>query len=152
MNGRMYTAQFSEVAVTAQQDLFQIEANSVPAIIHAIFLSQSSDVGDAAAEALSILIRRVTDAVTNDITEVKLDQGSASANADLAVNSFTELVTGSEIIHSEAWNIALPFIWMPPPEMRIIVPVGDAVVVNLNTTPADSITMSGSMYFEEVGS
>jgi hypothetical protein len=148
----MYTAQFSEVAVTAQQDLFQIEANTTPAIIHAIFLSQTSDVGDAAAENLSILIRRVTDAVTNDVTEAKLDNGSAAANADLAVNETTELVTGATTIHSEAWNIALPFVWMPPPEMRIIVEIGNAVVVNLNTTPADSITMSGTMYFEEIGS
>jgi hypothetical protein len=148
----MYTAQFSEVAVTAQQDLFQIEANVVPAIIHAIFLSQTTDVGDAAAENLSILIRRVTDAVTNDIAEAKLDTGDGAANADLAVNETTELVTGAETIHSEAWNIALPFVWMPPPEMRIVVQVGNALVVNLNTTPADSITMSGTLYFEESGS
>lgn len=150
--GRMYTAQFSEVAVTAQQDLFQIEANTVPVILHAIFLSQTSDVGDAAAENLSIRICRVTDVVTNDIAEVKLDPASAAALADLAVNETTELVTGLEVIHSEAWNIALPFVWMPPPEMRIVVKVGDAVVVNLNKTPADEVTMSGTLYFEEVGS
>ena len=150
--GRMFTASFSEIAVTAQQDLFQIEANTVPAIIHAIFLSQTSDVGDAAAENLSIILQRVTDIVTNDIAEVKLDTGSGVALADLAVNETTELTTGAEIIHSEAWNIAMSFIWMPPPEMRIIVQVGNAFVVNLNTTPADELTMSGTMYFEEVGS
>ncbi len=150
--GRMFTASFTDVAVTAQQDLFQIEANTVPAIIHAIFLSQTSDVGDAAAENLSILIRRVTDAVTNDIAEAKLDTGSGVALADLAVNETTELVTGAEIIHSEAWNIAMAFIWMPPPEMRIVIQVGNAVVVNLNDTPADELTMSGTMYFEEQGS
>ena len=150
--GRMFTASFTDVAVTAQQDLFQIEANTVPAIIHAIFLSQTSDVGDAAAENLSILIRRVTDVVTNDIVEAKLDTGSGVALADLAVNETTELVTGAETIHSEAWNIAMSFIWMPPPEMRIIVQVGNALVVNLNDTPADELTMSGTMYFEEQGS
>ena len=150
--GRMFTAQFTEVAVTAQQDLFQIEANTVPAIIHAVFLSQTSDVGDSASENLSILIRRFTDAVTNDIAEVKLDTGSGAALADLAVNETTELVTGTETVHSEAWNIALPFIWMPPPEMRIVVQVGNGLAVNLNTTPADSLTMSGTMYFEEMGS
>jgi len=45
----------------------------------------------------------------------------------------------------------MPFVYLPPPELRIVVPVGDVVVVNLNTTPADSITMSGTMYFEEIG-
>lgn len=149
--GRMFTAQFTDVAVTAQQDLFQIEALVTPAIIHAVFLSQTTDVGDAAAENLSILLRRATDAVTDDVVEVKLDEGSAAANADIAVNETTELVTGSSIIHSEAWNIALPFVWMPPPEMRIVVKIGEVFCVNLNTTPADSITMSGTIYFEEMG-
>lgn len=149
--GRMYSASFTEVAVTAQQDLFQIEALTVPAIIHAVFLSQSSDLGDAASEGLSILIRRVTDAVTNDIAEAALDGGDAAANADIAVNETTELVTGATTIHSEAWNILTPFVYLPPPELRPVIQIGNVIVVNLNTTPADSITMSGTLYFEEIG-
>lgn len=149
--GRMYTVQFTDISVTAQQDLFQIEALVVPAIIHSVSLSQISDVGDASAENLSIRLNRVTDVVTDDLATVQLDTGDATQNADVAVNETSELTTGLEVIHSEAWNIALPFIWMPPPEMRIVIPVGDTVVVNLNTTPADSITMSGTIYFEEVG-
>lgn len=149
--GRIYSASFSEVAVTAQQDLFQIEANTVPAIIHAVYLSQTSDLGDAESEGLSILIRRVTDAVTNDIAEAQLDTGDAAANADLAVNETTELVTGATTIHSEGWNILTPFVYLPPPELRPVVEVGNVITVNLNTTPADSITMSGTLYFEEIG-
>lgn len=150
--GRIYSATFSEVAVTAQQDLFQLEALVVPLTLHAVYLSQTSDVGDAAAEGLSILIRRFTDAVTNDVAEVKLDSGSAAANADIAINETTELVTGTETIHSEAWNIAMPFIYLPPPELRPVIQIGNGVAINLNTTPADSITMSGTVYFEEFGS
>lgn len=149
--GRIYSASFTEVAVTAQQDLFQIEALVVPAIIHAVYLSQSTDVGDAAAENLSIIIARVTDAVTNDIAEVALDGGDAAANADLAVNEITELVTGITTIHAECWNIAQTFIFLPPPELRPVIQIGNVIVVNLNTTPADSITMSGTLYFEEFG-
>lgn len=148
---RMYTVSFSEVAVTAQQDLIQIEAKVVPAIIHAIYLSQTSDEGDAAAENLSIVINRVTDAVTNDLAEVLLDKGDGAANANLAINETTELVAGAEIVHTEAWNIALPFVWLPPPEMRIVIPVDSAVVVNLNNTPTDELTMSGTLYFSEAG-
>lgn len=149
--GRIYSASFTETAVSAQQDLFQLEANTVPAIIHAVFLSQTSDLGDAASEGLSILIRRVTDAVTNDIAEVALDGGDAAANADIAVNETTELTTGAAVIHSEAWNILTPFVYLPPPELRPIVQIGNVITVNLNTTPADSITMSGTLYFEEIG-
>ena len=149
--GRMYSVSFTEVAVTAQQDFFQIEGVTVPATIHAVYLSQSSDVGDASAESLSILIRRVTDTLTNVTGEAQCDTGDSAANADLNVNDTTELVTGAQNVHSEAWNIAMPFVYLPPPELRIVVPVGDVVTVNLNTTPADSLTISGTLYFEEKG-
>jgi len=147
--GRMYSVEFSEVAVTAQQDLFQIEAIGVPAIIHSIYISQSSDVGDATAAMISLRIHRVTDTVTDDLPARQLDPGDATQNANVAINETTELVTGIEVIHSEVWNIALPWVFMPPPEMRIIVEVANTVVVNMNTT--DTLTMSGTIYFEEVG-
>lgn len=146
---RIYTVQFSEVSVSAQQDLFQIEALVVPAKIMSVSISQSSDVGDATAAMISIRFHRVTDAVGDDLATVQLDKGDATQNADVAINETTELVTGIEVIHSEVWNIALPFIWMPPPEMWISVPVGDVVVINMNTT--DTLTMSGTIYFGEEG-
>ncbi len=149
--GRMYTVQFTDVAVTAQQDLFQIESLVTPVTLHAVYLSQTSDVGDSSAENLSIRIVRATDAVTDDLATVQLDKGDATQTADVAVNETSELVTSLEVIHSEAWNIALPFIWLPPPEMRVVGVVGDVIIVNLNTTPADSLTMSGTVYFEESG-
>ena len=162
---RVYSASFTEVAATAQQDLFQLEALTVPLQLHAVYLSQSSDVGDASAENLSILIRRVTDAVTNDIAEVKIDSGArkrreeaerkareAAANADIAVNETTELTTGASTIHATTWNILNEFIFLPPPEMRPTAVIGDVICVNLNTTPADSLTISGTAYFSEMGS
>ncbi len=152
MIGRIYSLSFTEVAVTAQQDLFQVGALVVPSILHAVYLSQSSDVGDSAAENLSILIRKVTDAVTDDLATVALDGGDATQNANVAINETSELTTGIEVVHTETWNIAQTFIYLPPPELIATVKIGDSIVVNLNTTPADSITMSGTLYFEEFGS
>lgn len=148
---RLYTVQFNEVAVTAVQDLIQLEAKIVNAIIHKIIISQRTDVGDAQAESLLIRLKRVTDVVTDAVVEVKLDPGSAAANANLAVNQITQLVTGAEVIHAECWNIALPFVFLPPPELRPVVKINDSFVVDLATAPADSITMSGVLYFEESG-
>lgn len=150
--GRRFSLSFSEVAVTAQQDLFQVEALVVPAKLISVTLSQSSDVGDAEAENLSIVIQRVTDAVTDDLATVNIDSGDATQNADVAINETTELVTGASIIHTEGWNIAYPFIYLPTPKNRPTIEVGNALVVNLNTTPADSITVSGTLVFEEEGS
>jgi len=147
----MYSLSFSEVAVTAQQDLFQLEATTVPIVIHRVTLSQSTDVGDASAENLSILIREVTDTVTDDGGEQILDRNATAAfTGACAINETTELTTGAATLHSEAWNILNSFIYLPTPEERIHVDIGNAVVVNLNTTPADSITMSGTIVFEQL--
>lgn len=150
--GRIYSLSFTEVAVSAQQDLFQVEALVVPVKLHSVILSQSSDVGDAAAESLSIIIRRVTDAVMDDLAVVNIDTGDAAQNADVAINETTELVTSPTVIHTEDWNIAFPFIYLPIPKHRPNIVIGDVIVVNLNTTPADALTMSGTLLFEEMGS
>lgn len=149
--GRIYAVNFNEVAVSVQQDLFQIEAQTTPAILHAIYLSQSTEEGDAEAENLNVIIQRVTDAVTDDLNAVALDGGDTAENANLAINETSELTTGASIIHAESWNVAQSFIYLPPPELRPIVQIGNAIVVNLNNTPTDAITMSGTMYFEEIG-
>ena len=151
MTERVFTVQFTEITVSAQQDFFQIEALTTPAKLHKVVISQSSDVGDASAEHLSILIRRVTDAVTDDLATAKIDNGSATQTADVAVNETTELTTGAETIHPEDWNIAHPFEFFPAPEHRPTIDIGDAIVVNLNTTPADALTVSGVAYFSEEG-
>ena len=149
---RVATVSFTEVAVTAQQDLFEVEALTSPIVVLGVVLGQTSDVGDAVAENLSILFRRFTDALTNVTAEVQLDLGSAAITADIAINVTTELVTGTSTIHADVWNIALPYIWLPPPEMRIVIPVDDGLAINLNTTPADSLTMSGTIYLGQFGS
>ena len=149
--GRIYAVNFNEVAVSVQQDLFQIEAQTTPAILHAIYLSQSTEEGDAEAENLNVIIQRVTDAVTDDLNAVALVGGDTAENANLAINETSELTTGASIIHAESWNVAQSFIYLPPPELRPIVQIGNAIVVNLNNTPTDAITMSGTMYFEEIG-
>lgn len=146
---RMYSVSFTEIAVTAQQDFFQIESLTAPITIHSVYISQSSDVGDAAAENLSIIIRRVTDALTNVTAEYKLNTSDPAASAKLNINDTTEFTAGAEPIHSEAWNIAMPFVYLPPPELRIRLLTGETLTVNLNTTPADSLTVSGVLYFEE---
>jgi len=148
---RMYTCNFEDVAVSAAQDLFQIEAVTIPVVLHSLYLGQNTDFGDAAAEIMIIKFRRVTDALTNVTAEALLDLGDAAALADLNVNDTTQLVTGVDTIHSDCWNIQLPYIWMPPPEQRIVLEVGNVVVITIDT-PDDSITMQGTLYFSESGS
>lgn len=148
--GRIYSIQFTEVAVSAQQDLFQIGALVVPSILHSCVISQSSDVGDASAAMVSMQVRRFTDTVTNVTVEQALDPGDPAAQASLNVNQTTELVAGTAVIHSEVWNVAMPWIYLPPPELRPIIKIGNGMAINMNTT--DALTISGTLYFEEIGS
>lgn len=150
--GILYTLEFNKIAVTAVQDLFQVEAVTVPIIVHEITISQTSDVGDAAAENLLIRLRGgITDAVTDDLAGVPLNGYRATANlSNLAINETSQITTGAVDIFSEAWNIALPWKYIPTPETRYMIPVGDAFVVDLADAPADELTTSGTIIFEEL--
>jgi hypothetical protein len=148
----MYTATFTDVAVTAAQDLFQIEAVTNPLTIHKIVISQNSDYGDAQAEGLTILLRgEITDAVTDDVTAVPLNAtADGVANlSNVAVNETSQLTTGATTFWAEVWNIQVPWIWAPTPDERYHADIGDCVVVDLSAAPADSLTMSGVLVFEE---
>ncbi len=149
---RIYSVSFTDVAVTAAQDLFQIEANTVPIVILGCYISQNSDVADAAAENLTIRLRQVTDALSNVTAEVKLDQGDAAALADLNINDTTQLTTGAVTLHVEVWNIAFPWVYLPPDELRPKIKVSDVMTVNLVSAPTDELTMSGTLYFKESSS
>ena len=120
-------------------------------IIHEITISQSSDVGDAAAEALLIRLKKVTDVITDAITEVKFDEGDSAANANLNVNQTSQKIASAEVLRSEVRNIALPFTYLPTPEMRPVISIDDSFIVDLAIAPNDSITISGTLVFEEIG-
>ena len=146
----MYSFSFDNVAVTAVQDLFQIEANGTPAIIHGVYVSQSTDVGDSEEELLRIRIRKsITDAVTDDVNATQADDRTRAEAANLAVNETTQITTGAENYHVENWNIRQTFIYLPTPEMRPTLEDGEALTVDLADAPADSITCSGTLYFEQ---
>lgn len=148
----MYSVSFEKVAVTAAQDLFQLVTpdSDVKAIVHAIYISQSSDVGDAAAENLNILIHRGS---TNgsggaSATPTPLyDQDTASVVV-CEVNNTSQSTEGT-IIHAQAFNIANGLVLEFPEACRPIITENDIFVIELQENPADELTMSGTLYFEE---
>lgn len=154
--GMMYTAQFSGVAVAAQQDLFEVVAPSdAVVVIHQIVLAQSSETGDAQEEGLLVQLKRgatTSGTAGTTVTPVPLQAGFAAAGSTVEANNTTKATSGTIVtLHSEAWNIRAPWMWLPSPELRIVVSPGIRFTVELATTPADSITMGGTIYFEEIG-
>ena len=156
----LYTAVFNAVSVTAQQDLFEIaSATDSITIIHSIELSQSSEIGDAQEEGLNLIFRRGQGAVTGGSggtvpTPSALESGSSAYGGVTEVNNTTKMAVGTgtiNILRADNWNVRLPYLWLPTPEMRPILGPSVRFVVELATTPADAIVMSGTLTFEELG-
>jgi hypothetical protein len=151
----MYSAQFNNVAVTAAQDFFELVApSSRPIRIHAIYLSQTSDLGDAAEEILRVLLIRghtTSGSGGSTPTPVPLRSGFVAAGTTAEANNTTAATAGSPVTcHADAFNIRGGWVYVPTPEARIEVAGGERFVVNLPSAPADSLTMNGTIVFEEL--
>lgn len=152
----LYTASFAGVAVTAQQDLFEITAPSDCAVlIHQIKLSQSTEVGDAQEEGLSLLFKRgatTSGSGGSAPTPAPLDFGYAACGSAAETNNTTKATSGTIVtLDTDNWNERSPYLWLPTPELRITLSPSQRFTLELGTTPADSITMSGTLTFEEIG-
>jgi hypothetical protein len=154
--GMLYTASFSSVAVTAQQDFFEYTAPSdAIVVLHWIELTQSTEVGDAQEEGLAILFKRgatTTGSGGSTVTPAPTEFGFAAAGGVAKANNTTKATAGTIVtLYSSNWNVRTPFLWLPTPELRLVLSPSQRFTVELATTPADSITMSGTMYLEEIG-
>jgi len=156
MPGRIYTAQFNGVAVTAQQDFFEINAPADAAVeLMEIHLSQTTEVGDAAEEGLSVLFKSgqtTSGSGGSTPTAIPLSLGESAFGGSVEANNTTKASVGTIVTHAAwAWNIRVPFDVIFIPEARKILSPSARMTVELGTTPADSITMSGYVVFAEIG-
>ncbi len=155
---RMYAITFENIAVTAAQDFFELSpADDKPVLVHAIYLSQSSDVGDAAEEMLRVTIKRghtTSGSGGSSFTPVPLESSAnAAAGTTAEINNTTQASAGTAaLLHAEAFNIRSGWQYIPTPEARPgASQANTTLVVRLEAAPADSLSMSGTLIFEELG-
>lgn len=151
--GRIYSAPFEEVAVTVVQDLFELVAPAdAVVVIHSVTITQSTDAGDAQAEMLPILIHRgtATGSGGSPVTPSPLQVGDAAFGGTVEANNTTQSAEGT-FIHAEAFNVQIGFYYLPPPEDRPVVSPSALFIVELQAAPDDSLTMNGTVVFEEIG-
>lgn len=155
--GRMYAVTFENVAVTAAQDFFEISpADDRPVLIHAIYLSQSTDVGDAAEEMLRVkIIRGHTTGGSGGSAPTPAPLGSsadAAAGFTAEVNNTTIASAGTAVdLHAETFNIRAGLVYIPTPEARPgASQANTTLVVRLMAAPADALSMSGTLIVEEL--
>lgn len=152
--GRMYTASFEAVAVTAIQDLFELNAPADAAVVlHSFEIGQTSDAADAEAEMLRCTISRAPTASGSGGTAATArphNEGDAAFGGTVEVNNTTQ-ATGTVVIKPIPFNVQAGCIYQPTPEERIVISPSERLVVELPAAPADSLTMSGSITFEAIG-
>lgn len=149
-------AQFNGVAITAQQDLFEITPAATRAVrVLMVKLTQTTEVGDAQEENLSILFKRgQTTSGTGGTNPTVVSLHSETAGtATVDANNTTKASGGTIVTFDvDVWYERTPFLWVPPTEILIPrITAGVRMTVELATTPADSITANGIIYWEEIG-
>lgn len=155
--GRRYTAQFSGVAATAQQDLFELVAPSdAVVVVHEWGISNLSEVGDAAEEMLLLLVKSgqtTSGSGGSAVTPAPNEAGDPAFGGTVEANNTTKASAGTIVNHAPSlnWNVRQDREKVYTPETRLVLSPGRRMTIELATTPADSITLAGWITFEEFG-
>jgi hypothetical protein len=151
--GRIYSATFEEVAVSAAQDLFELVAPAdMSVLIHGFVISQSSDAGDSESEQLNVLVHRASASGSGGSTPTPspMHVSTTASTVTVEANNTSQGTEGT-ILYSECFNVMAGLqVWFPP-ECRPCISPSGRLVIELQTAPGDELTMSGTVFFEEIG-
>lgn len=158
---RIYRVPYTGTLTNAggDSDLLSIQpADDKPCALVGLKLSQSTELGDAAEESLRITIRRFPATVTigsggSSVTPVPNDSADVAAGFTARCNDTTVATTsGTGVICEElAWNErASPLeMWWPEEDVQLKAKQGEAIIVRMETTPADDLTAELTFFVKE---
>lgn len=148
-----YSAPMDALAITTATDLFELTAPATArGRIHEIDLCQTTDLGDAAEEVLRIgVYRGVTAGATGTaLTEVSYEDSNDGAPTVSVVANRGTPSTGGTLLQIIGWNIRIPLEKIWTPETRPVWEVSTVLTFKLLSAPADSLTCSGAIIWEEL--
>jgi hypothetical protein len=148
--GRMYTAVFEAVSVSAVQDLFEINAPSSAIIfLHEVTLGQSNSV---TSQELKWKIHRASTSGSGGSTPTAGPTlpGDAAFTGTVKCNSTTQGTAGT-VLKADTFNVLSGLQWTPTPECQFLIPPSGRLTVSLDTAPSGALTMSGTIQFEVIG-
>lgn len=155
--GRMYSVGFQNQTIAALQDLLRIApAANKPVVLHALFISQVSQIQDAEEEMWRLqIIRGFTTAGTGGaaVTPQPLAPIDTASGATCRRNDTTVATAGTPVImHAEAFNVRAGYAMVWTPETRIKVSATQTSLhVKLMANPVASTTgVDLTAYFEEL--
>lgn len=157
--GRIFSARFEAVAVSAAQDVFSLGSpTSGVGLLHAVYLSQTSDVGDSGEniEEVRIVTGNTTVGSGGSAPTAIPFQLGDTPTVTVRANDTTEVSSGTQVIKfSDAWNVRVGWPYIPTPETRITfgeLAAGTKtfLAVQLPNIPGSAITMTGTIIWEEI--
>lgn len=161
IGGRLYAVTFTAVAITAQQDLFYIK----PAADKICFIEKcqlglvggSADAGDAQEELLDVELIYIPATVTASsggasATPRPVNANDAAAGFTSRTNDTTKATSSGTLypVDADGFNSRVPYLYLPTDVHQAAVANAAAMVLRLNTTPADSISVNGTMLVREL--
>jgi hypothetical protein len=158
--GRMYNGQVTAVAIAEARDLFELLAPAdAVLVVHSWAVFQTTDLGDAQEEIVRLETVRGVGAVTSgsggsSVTTQPVSDGDAATGATLEANNTTRMAAGSgslDTLEQYGWNVRIPMQVIYTPETRPVVSPSNRWTLALPAAPADSITLSAMITFEEIG-
>lgn len=149
----VYSVTFKAVAITAAQDLFSLLTPATcRAVLRAIYLNQYSDFGDAQAEILSVALVRgntVAGSGGGAFTPIPLRPWMQASQTVVRINDTTIASSGTEqVMIADGWNVAAGWPYQPCEAERIGLDVSSRLALRI-LAPADSLTVNGTLIFEE---
>lgn len=96
-----------------------------------------------------VLKRYTTDGTGSAVTEVKAN-GDNSLTAEAAVIHTVTPGTGGDVLAGWQWSQQGELLWLPTPEIRVVIPAGARVALNLVTALAAGRVWSGWLAWEEL--
>lgn len=157
--GRMYTVSFDGQTIanaSGDYDLFEITpADDKPCKVRALYLSVSSETGDAAEEILRFKVIRghTTGGNGSSTTPRPLNPSDTAAGFAAETVGATIASGGTAVdLHADCFNVRAGYALVLPDDMRWgVSQANTTLVVRLMSTVADDVTMSGTLYVEEEG-
>jgi|ERR1041385_99668 hypothetical protein len=155
--GRIYNLPLARTAVTAAVDLAEIlTAATHICVIHAIEITQSTDVKDAEEEMLQLAFKsgQTTSGSGGNtgVTPIPVLIGDAAHGMTVETFNTTKASAGTIVTHKVwDWNVRIPFDKIFTPETRLIIPPSTRATLELVAAPADSITIGGQIVVEVIG-
>lgn len=150
--GRIYRQPIEAEAVTAAQDLWEINAPSdAIVVIHKIHLFQNTDFADAEDEILLVEMSTSSGSGSGGSTPtpIKNENSDAAFGGTVEINNTTQGATKT-VIEPMQFSVRGGLFYEPVPSERKVIEPSGRVIVDIEA-PADSITVHGVMVFEEIG-